>query len=168
MGTSIRGTFAFDRTRSTVSIRGSSSVHPIEIRSRDLEGELRITDSEREPAVVGSLIIPTKSLRTGQPLQDFELRRQIQARRYPAIEATLRRVQSVEGDTFAVSGDITFMGATQPTDGTLTITAVNGEVAITGEATFDVREFGFQPPNILGMKVDPLVTVQIDLVSTPA
>ena len=115
-------------------------------------------------AVSGSLVVPAKTLRSGQTLRDLELRRQIQARRYPTIEATLRQVRSTKGDTFEVSGDITFMGTTQAAEGTLTVTLDGDELAIRGESTFDVRDYGFKPPNILGMKIDPMVTVAIELV----
>ena len=109
-----------------------------------------------------------KTLRTGQPLQDLELRRRIQARRYPTIEATLQQVRSADGDRFEVSGDVTFMGVTNAMDGTLTITRIDDAIAISGESIFDVTEFGFEPPNILGIKVAPHVTVRIDLVAVPA
>ena len=149
--------YTIDPKRSTVLIRGSSSVHPLEIRSVAPEGQMSFDGG----AATGSLVIPVKSLRTGQPLQDLELRRQLQARRYSTIEATLRRL-GPDGDA---EGDITFFGSTQPATGTLTVAERDDELTIGGEATFDVRAFGFQPPNVLGVRVHPEVTVRVDLVA---
>jgi hypothetical protein len=35
-----------------------------------------------------------------------------------------------------------------------------------GQAVFDIRDFGMDPPRVLVFKVDPLVTVRIDVVAT--
>jgi polyisoprenoid-binding protein YceI len=153
----MRGTYTIDPKRSTVFVSGTSSVHPIEIRSVAPEGELAFDDG----VGAGSLVVPVKSLRTGQPFQDLELRRQIQARRFPAITATLRALQP---DGTAV-GDISFFGNTQAAAGQLTVADIDDDLTIAGEATFDVRSFGFEPPNILGVRVHPEVTVRVDLVA---
>ena len=147
--------YVIDPKRSTVWFEATSSVHPIHIRSDKPEGEFSLDDG------TGRLVIPVGSLRSGQLVQDLELRRQIQARRYPTIEATLR---TLDGAT--ASGDITFMGQTVAASGALTITRGDNEITITGESQFDVTDFGFNPPNILGMKVHPTVTVRIELVVT--
>lgn len=147
--------YVIDPKRSTVWFEASSSVHPIHIRSDKPEGELNLD------AGTGRLVIPVGSLRSGQLMQDVELRRRIQARRYPTIEATLRTF-----DGTSASGDITFMGNTQPASGTLTVTQADDDVTIAGEAQFDVTDFGFNPPNILGVKIHPQVTVRIELVAT--
>jgi hypothetical protein len=149
------GTFAIDPQRSTLEIRGTSSVHPIHIRARALAGELVFTDG----VATGRLVIPAKSLRGDSPLHDFELRRQIQVRRYPTIEATVQRLTLDEAE-----GEITFFGATNDARGPVSVTVDGDELHIVGESTFDVRAFGFEPPNVLGVKVHPEVNVHVDIV----
>ena len=151
------GRFRIDPKRSTVLIRSTSTVHPITIRSVAPEGEVTFDDG----VGTGALVIPVKTLRTGQALQDLELRRQIQARRFPTITATLRALQP-GGEA---EGDISFFGNTQPARGALALGDRGDEITIEGEATFDVRDFGFQPPNILGVRVHPEVTVRVELVA---
>jgi YceI-like domain len=161
MAAPLTGAFVIEPRRSTVLIRATSSVHPIEIRSRAPEGELTLT----EDGGSGSLVVPVRTLRSGTPLQDIELRRQIQARRFKTIEATLRTLRREgDGDDFAADGDITFFGTTQPARGRLRITG-DAELRIVGEATFDVTAFGFTPPNILGVRVHDEIAVHVDLVA---
>ena len=155
------GTYTIDPRRSRVVIHATSSVHPIEIRSNSPEGDITITADGGS----GSLVIPVTTLRGDSPLHEIELRRQIQARRFKSIEATLRDLQH-DGDGFSAQGDITFFGNTHSATGRLAIDGAGDEISITGEARFDVTVFGFNPPNILGMKVHDEITVQIDLVAT--
>jgi hypothetical protein len=37
---------------------------------------------------------------------------------------------------------------------------------LAGQATFDIRDFGMEPPRVLMFKVDPEVSVRIDVVAT--
>jgi hypothetical protein len=151
----ITGSYTIDGRRSILEIRGTSSVHPIHIRSRSLEGELTFTDG----VGTGRLVIPTKTLRGDTPLHDIELRRQLHVRRFPTIEAVVRRLTTSEAE-----GDITFLGNTQAASGPVTVEEDDDELVITGDAAFDVRAFGLAPPNVLGVKVHPEIDVHIDLV----
>jgi hypothetical protein len=40
-----------------------------------------------------------------------------------------------------------------------------GALRLSGQATFDVREFGMEPPRILMFKVEPNVAVRVDIVA---
>jgi polyisoprenoid-binding protein YceI len=137
-------------------------VHAISIRSEEPAGDVSLESGR------GTLVIPVGSLRTGQLLQDLELRRQLQARRHPTIDAVLHTLARNDDGTYSASGDITFMGVTASADGMVTITEVDDGLTIAGEAVIDVTAFEFTPPNVLGLKVDPHVTVRIDLHATPA
>jgi hypothetical protein len=145
-----------DGRRSSLEIDASSTVHAIHIRSRSLEGNISFADGVGS----GRLVIPVKSLHGDTPLHDLELRRRIPPRRYPTIEATVRKltIDSAEGD-------IAFFGTTKAASGPLSVSEGDAELVITGETTFDVRDFGFDPPNILGMKVHSEITVRVDLVA---
>ncbi|HEY2429754.1 MAG TPA: hypothetical protein VGI06_12540 [Acidimicrobiales bacterium] len=39
-------------------------------------------------------------------------------------------------------------------------------VRLSGERTFDVREFGMEPPRILTLRVHPDVVVKVEIVAT--
>lgn len=150
------GRFVVDKQRSHLTIAGSSSVHPIHLESRALEGEIDFADG----VGTGRLVIPVNSLRSGQLLQDLELRRQINARRHPTISADVTRLTPDRAE-----GNVTFFGTTVAASGPLRVEQTDDELHITGEATFDVTAFGFRPPNILGVRVHNEVTATIEVVA---
>lgn len=159
------GRATIDPARSRVWFRGRSTVHPIEIRAERPEGWVRFDESDDE-APVGSLVITVASLRTGQVVQEIELRRQLRARRHPTIDAAVRSVHRRSDGRFDVEGDITFLGTTRPAAGTVAVEHDGRGLRITGDATFDVRDFGFVPPRVLGLRVEPEVAVAVELVAT--
>jgi polyisoprenoid-binding protein YceI len=145
---------------SSVLIEGSSSLHPITSRTKGLEGYVDLGD---EPA--GELSLAVSRLASGNPLEDREMRRRIDARRHPTIEGRLTSLRDTGDGRYAARGDVTFRGETRPHEGELTITPDGDTLRITGTSTFDVREFGMEPPRILMLRVHPEVTVTIDVVA---
>lgn len=161
--------------RSWVEIRARSNVHPIETRTVGLEGFLELVflndgrvDLTSPPS--GALSLRVEKLSSGNPLQDRELRRRIDARRYPTIDGELvdMRATSTQG-RYAVSGDVTFRGVTRTVEDEMTFVHVgeNGDLELEGETTFDVRDFGMNPPKILLFRVEPDVRVKAHVVAEP-
>jgi polyisoprenoid-binding protein YceI len=159
-----------DPERSVVIINARSSVHPIHTRAQGLEGHLDVDVSDgvitpgSEPE--GQLSFPVERMRSGNPLEDRELRRRIDAKRHPTIDGTLVELEHLDGDRFRVVGDVTFRGVTNRYEHDMTFTRVDDHtIALAGEATFDVREFGMEPPRILMLKVEPQVNVRVELIA---
>ena len=58
---------------------------------------------------------------------------------------------------------------TAPIEGRLRVVATDdGAIALTGETTFEVTDFGVQPPSLLLVKVHATVRVTLDAVARPA
>jgi hypothetical protein len=65
---------------------------------------------------------------------------------------------------YLVSGDITFRGVTRTFEDEMVLTSnEDGEIQLVGESTFDVRDFGMDPPRVLMLKVAPEVRVTAHL-----
>ena len=48
----------------------------------------------------------------------------------------------------------------------ITITQVDdGTLKLEGEHTFDIRDFGMEPPKILMLKVEPDVNVRVEIIA---
>jgi polyisoprenoid-binding protein YceI len=121
-----------------------------------------------EPA--GHLELPVDRLTSGNLLEDRELRRRIDARRFPTIAGDLRAMQPVDEQRvdgqYLVSGDLTFRGVTRSHTDRMTIEALDdGTIQLSGRTTFDIRDFGMQPPRILMLKVLPDVGVRVEIVA---
>jgi polyisoprenoid-binding protein YceI len=155
--------------RSAVHIEATSSLHPIHSRTEGLEGfiELHVHDGvvDVRPDSEGELSLRVDRMSSGNRLQDGEMQRRIDARRYPTIRGRMTdiRTTGVVGE-YRVTGDLTFRGVTCRCEDDIVITVVDDRtVAIAGESTFDIREFGMEPPRILMLRVHPDVKVRIEL-----
>jgi hypothetical protein len=157
-----------DPERSTVVIEASSSLHPIHSKASGLEGWVDVEAQQTH------LELPVDRLRSGNPLEERELKRRIDARRFPTIDGDLAALEADGdgdgdggGDRYRARGDVTFRGVRRTYEGEVVVTTEGDGVRITGRSTFDVRDFGMQPPKILLVRVHPDVTVSIDVVAAP-
>lgn len=145
-------------------------MHPIRTRTNGLEGFLELDlrpDGSVNPEVApkGRLSFAVQRLASGNPLEDRELRRRIDARRYPTIDGELVEIQRIgDGSRYRVRGDLTFRGVTRRVEDEMTLTPVDDRtLLIEGESIFDVRDFGMQPPRILMLRVEPDVKVRVEI-----
>jgi len=157
---------------STVDIEAHSSVHPIHGEATGIRGELDVrldggTLDLSGPARM-RLECPVSALRSGNPLNDRELRRRVEADRYPSIVGEAREVTEGSGrGRYRVRGDLTFHGVTREVTGEIAVTVPGADtLLVEGEQTFDIRDFGVTPPRILMLRVEPDVRVRIRVEAT--
>jgi polyisoprenoid-binding protein YceI len=166
--------YAIDPDRSTVWIEARSTLHPIHGEATGLRGHLEIdlTDGRLEVSAPAELHIelPVEELRSGNPLQDRELLRRIDADRYRRITGDARKVQEADGDgRYLVSGDVSFHGATRTVEGEVRVGAPDERtVVVEGEQIFDIRDFNLKPPKVLMFRVEPEVKVRIQVTAERA
>jgi polyisoprenoid-binding protein YceI len=153
--------------RSKVFLEASSSVHPIHGEAEGLSGSIDVNfdgdgvDLSSPPTI--SVELPVERLKSGNKLEDAEMMRRIDARRFPSIRGTVKdmKSQGVDG-RYLVTGDLTFHGVTQTVEGEVTVSRPDDRtLVIEGEKQFDIRDFNVSPPKILMLKVHPEVRVRI-------
>jgi hypothetical protein len=158
--------------RSTVSIEARSSLHPIHSNTDGLEGYVDLevgpdgaVDLATKPA--GLLSLAVSRLSSGNRMEDREMYKRIDARRYPIINGVLDQMErSGATGSYQVSGEITFRGVARHHQDSMTIRRVDPEtIELAGKSHFDIRDFGMEPPRILMLKVDPEVEVEVDIVA---
>lgn len=156
-----------DPRRSVVTIRATSSIHPIEVEARDVRGYVDIGRADGRPVLQasGRLELPVADLRSGNPLIDRETRRRLDLRSHPRIVAVLEGCDDDGHGTVHVSGQITVHGVTRPASGALSLDDRDHGIGIRGESSFDVREWHLSPPSLLLLRVDPIITIAIDLLA---
>jgi hypothetical protein len=68
-----------------------------------------------------------------------------------------------------VTGDLAFRGVVRRCDDEMTISVVDDRtLRLEGRSTFDIRDFGMDPPRILMLRVHPEVAVRIEIVAERA
>ena len=135
-------------------------MHPIHSRTDGLEGFIDLDLAQ------GELSLDVARLRSGNPLEDRELKRRIDARRHPVITGRLTELHDTEEpDRYLVVGEITFKGVTRICEDEMTFTRDDDTLRLEGTTTFDIRDWGMEPPRILMLRVHPEVTVTLDAVA---
>jgi polyisoprenoid-binding protein YceI len=157
---------------SRVWIDARSSLHPIHSSTDGLEGFIDFTadgggqlDLTKPPA--GKLSLPVSRLSSGNRLEDRELQKRIDARRFPTIDGVLTNMERAGGDgRYRVSGDLAFRGVSRQHQDEMSVEMVDDRtVRLEGRSTFDVRDFGMEPPRILMLRVEPDVVVRVEIVA---
>ena len=156
--------------RSQVWIEARSNVHPIHSSTSGLEGYVELdlgpsgtVDPAGTPA--GSLSLAVDRLKSGNRMEDRELQKRIDARKFPRIEGHLEEIAPNGSEaSYRVSGEVTFRGVSRRYEDRMNITPVEDRtIRLTGESNFDIRDFGMQPPKVLLLKVEPEVQVRVEI-----
>lgn len=159
--------------KSQVWIEAKSNVHPIHSHTDGVEGFIELSfdsegrvDSGGTPA--GKLSLAVSRLSSGNRMEDRELQKRVEARKFPSIEGVLDKLEaSGDNGSYQVCGEISFKGVSHRYEDHMTIDSVGEDtVKLAGASNFDIRDFGMEPPKILMLKVDPEVNVRVELVAT--
>jgi polyisoprenoid-binding protein YceI len=156
--------------RSYVWIDARSNVHPIHSTTDGLEGFVDIAFSpdgavDVTAPVAGALSLTVDHLSSGNRMEDRELQRRINSRRFPTIEGALDKITHSAGNgNYVVGGDITFRGVAKHHEDLMEISNVDDDtIRLSGKSRFDIREFGMEPPRILLLKVEPEVDIRVEI-----
>jgi hypothetical protein len=122
-----------------------------------------------DPAPQMHIEFKVEDLRTGNELQDREMWKLIDSKRFPKIAADLRELRrtSVSGK-YAAAGMVTLAGLARPYEGEMSPTFDGKQVTIDGDLEIDVRDFGLKPMKLMVLSVAPLVKVRLHLVARTA
>ena len=98
-------------------------------------------------------------------MEDRELHKRIDSKRYPTIEGDLTQIVPDAGQsTYRVTGNVTFRGVSLPHEDRMIIRQVDDRtISLEGASRFDIREFGMQPPKVLMLKVEPEVDIRVEI-----
>ena len=174
--------YEIDASRSEVRVQASSSLHAITGHAEGLRGWV---DLEGATVTGARIELDAERLAWGNPLLDRETHRRIDAARHPTIVGTMT---ATDGNANAnrsaeptpsprwnaqpplrslsvptrVRGKIAFHGVEREVSGSVVVTTADAdELVIEGEQTFDVRDWGLEPPRLLMLKVNPDILVAI-------
>ncbi len=152
-----------DPERSSVAFTAASTVHTIHAAG-SAAGWFEAVFDERgfalDRSLKGRLEIPVAELSSGNRIVDREMRRRVDSDAHRVIVAEIETTEEIDEDLARVTGTVDFLGI-----GTL----VEGELRLrpgprlTGIGEFDTRWWGLEPPRLFMLRVEPIVTVEIDL-----
>jgi len=153
---------------SRVWAEARSSLHPIRVETPGFQGEIEAEEVEGRIhlAPPTRISLNVSLLKSSNELVDAELRRKLDARRFPRILGELREMAPSSGPRSTLRGILTLHGVSREIEVEATVRVAEAEmIEVEGEKTLDMREFGLVPPRFLIFKVEPLVRIRAKLVA---
>jgi hypothetical protein len=156
---------------SSLTFFATSKLFPVYGQATEMGGYIEAiwTDSRTlavTPAPRMHLELKVESLRTGNELQDREMWKLIDSKRFPKIFGDLRELRAGSSPArYMAAGQITLAGLARRYEGELTPQRDGEFVRIVGDISVDVRDFGLKPMDLLVLSVEPLVRVRLHLVA---
>jgi DNA-binding PadR family transcriptional regulator len=159
--------------RSVVLIEARSTVGPLSFGAAGLVGTMRavvdglaLSPGTRPSAHVE---VAVDGLTSGNSVYDAELRRRIDARRFPTATLDLRQCSVGNGrDQYRLVGALTFHGVTRPIEGTVSASIdPSGKLVVTGQQAIDIRDFDIPCPTVLMLRFYPDVRVHLHVEADP-
>jgi polyisoprenoid-binding protein YceI len=155
--------------QSAVLVKARSNVGPISFATTEITGMFSTINQNRAFDIdfefKSQLQIQVDTLVSGNRLYDAEIRRRIDARRYPIASIELRSATRI-GDTgrYELTGEIEFHDVTRSIAGTVSAAFRDpSTMVIRGEQVFEVQDFNLAVPATLMLKIFPAVRVDMHL-----
>jgi len=170
-GPSLVPRYRVDTRRSSIGVDLSVNLHPSHLTSNGLRGTLKCElNRQRQPRLdapySADLTMPVASLSSGNPLQDVEMRRRLDAGEYPDISARVTRAAKPRtAGTYQATVRFTLHGRTRSTRSVATLTVEERGLVIDAETTINMKDFGIDPPRLFMLRVEPEVKVGVHIVA---
>ena len=147
-------------------------MHPVHSETRALsgviEGELSEEGAPRfELKHSARLELPAESMKSGNRLQDMEMLRRLEVRKFPSIAVVVDRAWQVDGTgRLRASVRVTAHGRTRSFEEDFSLRLEGRRLVVEGEHLSDMRDFDINPPpGLLGFKIQPQVRIRTRIVA---
>jgi hypothetical protein len=166
--------YTVSSSESSLAVEARSTLHAIRATVSGLTGYVVAAwkadgGLASAPDPVMHLEFPIDQVRSGNAMQDREMRKLVDAGRFPKVAADLRTIELLSSPSrYKASGEITLVGRARTYGGEFMIANDGGAVSVEGELNLDIRDFGLKPPSLLILKVDPILRIRLRLVARTA
>ncbi|THV57339.1 YceI family protein [Flagellimonas alvinocaridis] len=139
------------KKNSSVSVKGTSSLHNWEGRVTKFEGDLtaEIVDEKVINITDFNFSFPVKSIRTGDDTMTKEMAEALKYKQFPVISYTFISVEFVDDYNAILTGYMTIAGVSKKVTTPVAVTTARGEITISGAKSMLMTDFGIQPPKII-------------------
>jgi polyisoprenoid-binding protein YceI len=163
--------FRVNTAQSTVKVGLRVNLHPSHINANSLSGVIECeVDEQGKPRLdrpySAELTLPVDAIKSGNGIQDREMRRRFDASRYPTITATVTHGEALEGEgRYRAVAKLTMHGQTREIKGDVQLGVKGTTMTIDGQQVINVKDFGIDPPRLIILKVEPDVDLQVHIVA---
>ena len=147
------------------------NLHPSHVVSTALTGTVDCElDKQGRPRLdrpySATLTLPVDSLKCGNALQDREMRRRLDASRYPTITARVTQGEALSrGGRYLISARLALHGRTRAIESTVRLRVTGTTMTVDGDQVINVKDFGVAPPRLIMLRMEPEVRVRSHIVA---
>jgi polyisoprenoid-binding protein YceI len=163
--------FLVNTSQSSVKVGLRINLHPSHIDASALSGviECEVDDHGRprlDRPYSAELELPVEAIKSGNGIQDREMRRRFDAGRYPTITARVTQGEALEGEgRYRAVAQLTMHGQTREISGEIRLRVDGTTMTIDGQQVINVKDFGIDPPRLIILKVEPEVDLRVHIVA---
>jgi polyisoprenoid-binding protein YceI len=163
--------FRVNTATTTVKVGLRVNLHPSHIDANALSGTIDCeVDEQGKPRLAqpysAVLTLPVEAIKSGNGMQDREMRRRFDVSRFPTITATVTHGETLEGEgRYRATAKLTMHGVTNEITGDVQLRVDGTTMTIDGQQVINVKEFGIDPPRLIILKVEPEVDLQVHIVA---
>jgi polyisoprenoid-binding protein YceI len=163
--------FRVDTALSTVDVGLRVNLHRSHVNASALSGVIvcELDDKGRprlDRPYSARLALRVAAITSGHGLQDREMRRRFDARRYPVIRTRVVYGKALRGaGRYRAVAELTMHGQTREVSGDIRLKVEGTTMLIEGRQVINVKDFGIDPPRLLILKVEPEVDVDVHIVA---
>jgi polyisoprenoid-binding protein YceI len=163
--------FRVNTSKSSVKVGLRINLHPSHIDANALTGviECEIDDQGRprlDQPYSAELSLPVDAIKSGNSIQDREMRRRFDAGRYPTITARVTDGEALEGEgRYRAVAQLTMHGQSREISGEIQLRVDGTTMTIDGQQVINVKDFGIDPPRLIILKVEPEVDLRVHIVA---
>jgi len=163
--------FDVNTAQTTVQVGLRVNLHPSHINANALSGFIECeVDDQGKPRLDqpyrAELTLPVDAIKSGNGIQDREMRRRFDTSRYPTITAVVTHGEALDDDgRYRATARLTLHGVTKDITGDVKLTPSGNTLTIDGQQVINVKDFGIDPPRLIILKVEPDVDLQVHIVA---
>jgi polyisoprenoid-binding protein YceI len=163
--------FRVNTSKSSVKVGLRVNLHPSHIDANALSGviECEVDDQGRprlDQPYTAELSLPVDAIKSGNGIQDREMRRRFDVGRYPTITARVTHGEALEGEgRYRAAAQLSMHGQTREISGEIQLHVDGTTMSIDGQQVINVKDFGIDPPRLIILKVEPEVDLLVHIVA---
>jgi polyisoprenoid-binding protein YceI len=163
--------FRVNTSQSSVKVGLRINLHPSHIEANALAGviECEVDDQGRprlDQPYSAELSLPVDAIKSGNSIQDREMRRRFDVGRYPTITARVTKGEALEGEgRYRAVAQLSMHGQSREISGEIQLRVDGTAMTIDGQQVINVKDFGIDPPRLIILKVEPEVDLRVHIVA---
>lgn len=158
-----------------VGFTGSFKLGDFAGKAENVSGEVRVDPADLRNRITGTFRVPVAALRTGSDGRDSDMRKALDAERFPeitfsieSVEASFHSVADKTDVLITIKGRLKIRDVERPVTFLGRVRLRDQQLWVRGESRLKMTDFGITPPRRLFFAVRDEVGVSFDLNLAPA